>query len=200
MAIICPEKVNEEKIIGQVHNKVLITQDFKDPRTGEIIPWGMLKGLKLSSIILPLTIDYKVIAIRQFRYGANQVVLELPGGNIEGDQTSQDAAQSELLQETGYVAEKIIPLSSSGIIAEPSCLQGAAYFGFLGLNCVWKQKPKLDDSEDIEVVTMDLDEWIWMMYNIPNKVNGMLALTFLALPHLGLFSPGEPKPTWQNVS
>lgn len=193
MAIVCPEKINQERVIGRVHNKVLISQDFKDPRTGEIITWGLLKGLKLSSIILPLTIDRKVIAINQFRHGANQVVMELPGGNIEEDQSPQDAARSELLQETGYEAGEIIPLSSGGIIAEPSCLQGAAYFGFLGLNCVWKQKPKLDDSEGIEVFEVDLEEWIWMMYDIPNKINGMLALTFLALPHLGLFSPIKPK-------
>ncbi len=186
MAIICPEKIGEEKVLARFMNKVLITQDFKNPKTDTTVTWGLLKGLKKSSMILPITSDHKVIAIRQFRYGANEVVLELPGGNVEGGQSPEDAARAELLQETGYEVGELVPLSPEGIFIEPSAISEALYVGFLGLDCVFRQAPILDSTEDIEVVLISFDEWIQQMYDNPCKVNSVLALTFLALSHLGI--------------
>ncbi len=72
-------------------------------------------------MVLPITAEGKVVAIRQFREGAGKIVLELPGGNPEGAQTPEDVARAELLQETGYTADEMIDLSPARpLFVEPA--------------------------------------------------------------------------------
>jgi ADP-ribose pyrophosphatase len=52
--------------------------------------------------VLALTPNREVVLVRQFRPGPEEVLLELPGGVIEEDQTPLEAARAELLEEAGY--------------------------------------------------------------------------------------------------
>lgn len=192
MSIKPHEKIGKGRVLADIHGKCFISQDYRNPKTGGIEEWGIFSSDSHSSVILPISPDKKVIAIKQFRHGANEIIIELPSGNIDNEESPIQAAERELLEETGYQAEQIIPLSSQEILIEQAGYS-TNYFGFLGLGCTWKTKPKLDESEDIEVVLMDLEDWICSMFNSPVKSNSNLALTFLALPHLGLFLPKETK-------
>ncbi|MGC4086323.1 MAG: NUDIX hydrolase [Polyangiaceae bacterium] len=59
---------------------------------------------------LAITPDDQVVMVRQYRHGTGELSLELPAGVIEPDEPSEQAAQRELLEETGYVADSWQPL------------------------------------------------------------------------------------------
>jgi ADP-ribose pyrophosphatase len=60
-----------------------------------------------SAAVLALTPAQEVVLVREFRPGPEEVLLELPGGVVELDETPIDAARAELLEETGYGGEII---------------------------------------------------------------------------------------------
>lgn len=57
--------------------------------------------------VLALTAQGEVLLVRQYRPATEQYTLELPSGHVEIGQTPEEAARLELLEETGYQAEKM---------------------------------------------------------------------------------------------
>ncbi|MBI5773176.1 MAG: NUDIX hydrolase [Verrucomicrobia bacterium] len=49
----------------------------------------------------------RLLLVRQFRPAVWGTTLEIPSGHIEAGQTPEEAARRELLEETGYEAEKV---------------------------------------------------------------------------------------------
>ncbi len=47
----------------------------------------------------------RYLVVRQYRYAADIMCTELPGGVIDAGETPLEAAKRELLEETGYVAQ-----------------------------------------------------------------------------------------------
>ena len=64
-------------------------------------------------VILPITVDGDVVFVRQFRHGVGHVVLEIPGGLIDGDESPEEAAKRELREETGYEATRVRKVQDS---------------------------------------------------------------------------------------
>ena len=66
--------------------------------------------------------DPEILLIRQYRHAAGQFLLELPAGRIEPGEKLIPAAKRELLEETGYRAQKWTRLvdyyASPGFVAE----------------------------------------------------------------------------------
>jgi 8-oxo-dGTP pyrophosphatase MutT (NUDIX family) len=54
----------------------------------------------------------KFVMIRQFRHGTNHCSIEVPGGIIDDGEDPVIAVHRELLEETGYAAEMILPLGT----------------------------------------------------------------------------------------
>ncbi len=48
------------------------------------------------------TEDGRILLVEQHRFGTGSVTLEPPGGTVEPDESPLEAAQRELLEETGY--------------------------------------------------------------------------------------------------
>ena len=51
--------------------------------------------------------DGKVLLEREYSYPPGKVMLQLPGGKIEGEESPEVAANRELIEEAGYSAGKI---------------------------------------------------------------------------------------------
>ena len=54
------------------------------------------------AVVAPVTAAGELVLVRQFRFGAQQLSLELPGGVIERGEDPARAAVRELVEETGY--------------------------------------------------------------------------------------------------
>ncbi len=61
-----------------------------------------------SVAILARTVDRRFILVSQFRPPQKQHTLELPSGYFDSSESHEAAARRELLEETGYLCEKLI--------------------------------------------------------------------------------------------
>ena len=54
--------------------------------------------------IIAITLDNRILAVRQYRPAVEQFTIELPAGLIDAGETPEGASRRELLEETGYEA------------------------------------------------------------------------------------------------
>jgi len=63
--------------------------------------------------VVPITPEGRVLLIRQFRSGTEEITIEVPGGMVEAsDVDPTDTARRELEEESGYRADRIVLLRS----------------------------------------------------------------------------------------
>jgi len=99
-----------------------------------------------------------VVIERQFRHAADQYLLELPAGRVEPGEKTLAAAKRELIEETGYRAQKWTKLvryyASPGFVAEWMEIYLAT-----GIKAGAAQP---EDDEKIEVTLVPLKELVKM--------------------------------------
>ena len=91
--------------------------------------------------------DGSILTVKQFRYAAKDVCIELPGGVIDEGETPLIAAQRELLEETGYTATHWQSLGT--MYANPARQTNTIHL-FFATGLRLKSEQQLDVSEDIE--------------------------------------------------
>jgi ADP-ribose pyrophosphatase len=60
-----------------------------------------------SVVVLPVLPDGKIVMIRQYRHATRQYMWELVAGRKEPEETPEEGAARELLEETGYRAKRL---------------------------------------------------------------------------------------------
>jgi ADP-ribose pyrophosphatase len=60
-----------------------------------------------SVVVLPVLPDGRILMIEQYRHAAKQYLWELVAGRIDAGETPLQAAERELIEETGYRATKL---------------------------------------------------------------------------------------------
>lgn len=125
---------------------------------GQIIDDFTVATLGNAAMTIPVTTDNKVVLIKQFKPGADEIVMQFPAGRIEKKHTSvSEAALHELEEETGIKVDKNQLQPFSKMIVASSKSTESVFF-FLAENCEFNSQQKLDDSEEIEVVTLSFAE------------------------------------------
>ena len=106
--------------------------------------------------VVPVTPDNKIVLIRQFRHGVEEVTLEIPGGMVdESDESPMVSARRELLEETGYAADELIHIGT--VTPNPAILNNRCHT-FLARNARLVSVPHMDGSEDIQTDLVDAGE------------------------------------------
>ncbi len=98
--------------------------------------------------IIAITVDGKFVMERQYRHGLGNTCYELPCGVIEKGETPLQAAQRELLEETGYAGgqwQEWMTLSPN-----PATSTNLAH-SFLAVGVTKVADQSLDATEDIDV-------------------------------------------------
>jgi 8-oxo-dGTP pyrophosphatase MutT (NUDIX family) len=105
-----------------------------------------------------ITRQGQVVLVRQFRPGPKMVTLELPGGAVEANEQSLEAAmRRELEEETGYGGGTLSYLAS---LSPNSASHTNRVHSFLVTDVERVGDLRPDDTEFLEVVLMDMGELI----------------------------------------
>ena len=128
--------------------------------SGSLRTWEAVERVNCRGIvcIVPLTAEGDILFVRQFRPVLDGFVVEFPAGLNDRDESLQEAARRELVEETGFTAEEFIFLAEGPI---SSGLSTEVLTAFLAKNVTpapdrLRQLYLPDESEDIEVIRMPL--------------------------------------------
>jgi len=105
--------------------------------------------------VIPLTPDFQVVLVRQFRFGLEDFSWEIPGGVMEAGEDPLLAGARELREETGFAPESCELLGS--VAANPAIMNNRCHF-------VWARNVRAsaalewDEHEEIEVKLFPVDE------------------------------------------
>ena len=128
--------------------------------------------------ILALTKDDQVILVKQFRPGPNEILNELPGGYVDENETPEQAAGRELLEETGYKGT-----AKFVTIAYDCAYSTMNRYCMVVTDCEKVAEQKLDKNEFAEVVLMSLPEFRRLL---KSGKNTDIEVGYIGLDYLGL--------------
>ncbi len=112
-------------------------------------------------VVIATTPTDRILIVEEWRQSVERFDIGLPGGQLEPtDETPKMAARRELREETGYEADRLIPMQSF----EPlnSLLNTTIHF-FVATDCQKAGEPDPDTDERIRVRTESLESlrtWI----------------------------------------
>jgi 8-oxo-dGTP pyrophosphatase MutT (NUDIX family) len=145
----------EKKELGDYYIFRLSQQRSRSPRNGREHNFYVLDTPDWVNVI-PITPEGKVVLIRQYRVGVNQITLEIPGGMVdEADGDPTESARRELVEETGYVAEEIVKIGR--VTSNPAFINNYTHT-YLALNARLVGETNFDSAEYIEFELADIDD------------------------------------------
>lgn len=145
----------EKTITSQQIYKGKVVDLYKDE---VLCPNGEISVREIVShrggVAILLKIDEKFIIEKQYRYGVDQEIIEIPAGKLEENEIPLEAAKRELLEETGYRPLEMIYLGeiypTVGYSTETIRIYYCASFV--------KEERHLDSDEVIDLETLSLEE------------------------------------------
>lgn len=119
--------------------------------------------------MIGVTASNTLLFVKQYRHGAAEIVVELPAGVVEAGENPEDAARREFLEETGYAFDNIEYICE--LYANPAT-SGNITYTYLLTGGVKVKDQELDNSEDIEVVELTIEEAKELLFE--NKIGQAL--------------------------
>ena len=119
-------------------------------------------------VVIPLTKDRELLFEKNWRAPIESWVIQFPAGLTDvANESEEDAARRELLEETGYAAGELIPIFLSPLSAGVTATRAMHYFA---PDVEFVARPRSKDIEEIEVVKVPVDHADEFMMNLPEGV------------------------------
>lgn len=126
----------------------------RHPRSGHALNFYVIESVDWVNVI-PITHQGDVVMVRQFRHGTEEFSLEVPGGMVDPGEEPLHSARRELLEETGYTCDELVPIGS--VAPNPALFNNRCHsYVALGARRVGEQQ--LGGGEDIGVEIIPHDE------------------------------------------
>jgi len=148
---------------------------------GTIVPNYYVRESQGFVVIVPLTADERVVLVRQYRYGADSIHLELPAGMLLDGEEPRACALRELSEETGYDVERCE--LAAQYYPEPVRSTARAYV-YIASGVRKVREPVPDVTEHLEVELAPLDDFRAMLVDGRIDTGATIAAGFLALQKL----------------
>ncbi len=132
---------------------------------GKIVEEYFVVELPTTACAVSITEDGLVLMVKQYRHPVEDVLLELPGGFLDPNELPVEAMKRELMEETGYEFSSVEKIGM--IAANPGVLNNYTAL-FLAKGGKKTGLQNLDDNEEIEIVTITVEELKTML--LENKI------------------------------
>jgi ADP-ribose pyrophosphatase len=173
------------KVLDSIHLRDHIRLDRCELPNGQILE-GTVLEFGAWATVLALTRKQDVVLIRQYRHGAQKVIVELPGGAMDREDESPLAgARCELLEETGYTSDRFIQV---GCVSPNPANQTNLIYSFLALDAEKVADQHLDKTEEIDVFLRPLDEVMAMAKSGELLQSMQVSAVFFTLAYLDRIS------------
>lgn len=145
-------KVGKRIVLARVNGLTLYNQTFFNPNTGERSDYSFVSK-KEGITVCAVAENGNLILVREYKQGAEKFIIGFPAGLLEdSDNSRQEAALRELLEETGYRPKKLIVYNPFYIAPRKS---PSREWPAVALGCELIREPRLDKDEGrVEVVEM----------------------------------------------
>lgn len=107
------------------------------------------------ALVFAITDDGHVLLVQQYKYAPDRLTLQLPAGYLEAGESPEVGARRELLEETGYAADRWQSLGGFHLDGNRGC--GVAHY-FLAQGARQVQESDPGDHEDLNLVTIPFDQ------------------------------------------
>lgn len=105
--------------------------------------------------VVALTKQHELVLVRQFRYGTNDLSLEIPGGVMDAGEDPLATARRELVEETGYTGRHARLL---GTVHPNPAIQTNRCHLVLIEDCECTMPLEWDEDEEFEILTLPVEE------------------------------------------
>lgn len=170
-----PEIISKIKVFDgypwlSLYSEQLLLED------GRVIDdYYTLEPMKNWVVVLGLTIDDKVILIKQYRHALKSETLVLPSGGIEKNESPLFAAVREFFEETGYISSNW-KFQGSKYLNE-TYGGGIVYF-YIARDVEKVSEPQPEELEGLPVVfEIPITDVLTLISN--NKINSLQSITLL---------------------
>lgn len=163
-------RVTRKDVVFEGNYLRMVEKSFETP-LGEKHIWETVErttiGTRGAVVIVALTKEREVILERNWRVPSDSFVIQLPAGlsDVEGE-SEEETARRELLEETGYIANKLIPII---VAPEDPVLTPTQLSHFLAPDVEFVEEPRSDTTEEIEVLKVPIAELRHFFLNLPNN-------------------------------
>lgn len=154
-------KVKKRELV----HKGTIVDVYKDVvvlPNGGFETWDYIEHRTGASAVLAVLPNGKLLLVRQYRPSLERYVWELPAGGRAPEESFEETARRELLEETGYESKDYTHLMT--LCSTPAFCNEKIEI-YMATDCYKVAEQDLDEAESIEVKAWDVEVLLEMIYS-----------------------------------